>query len=106
MLDTDLAELYRVPTKSLHLAVKRNADRFPEDFMFQLTADAVAVAVVIFPTHSLSNGGSFSKSGLAEMEGCIARPALWKLLTVKHAMRTLVELLRNEAEETAGHQRH
>jgi len=55
--------------------------------------------------HSLSNGGSFSKSGLAEMEGCIARPALWKLLTVKHAMRTLVELLRNEAEETAGQQR-
>src|SRR5213593_1260285 len=37
MLDTDLAELYRVPTKSLNLAVKRNADRFPEDFMFQLT---------------------------------------------------------------------
>ncbi|PYJ47952.1 MAG: hypothetical protein DME87_14495 [Verrucomicrobia bacterium] len=30
MLDTDLAELYRVPTKSLNLAVKRNADRFPE----------------------------------------------------------------------------
>jgi hypothetical protein len=39
------------------------------------------------------------------MEGRIAGPALWKLLTVKHAMRTLVELLRNEAEETAGQQR-
>ena len=37
MLDSDLAELYRVPTKSLNLAVKRNANRFPEDFMFQLT---------------------------------------------------------------------
>src|SRR2546430_13299154 len=37
MLDTDLAGLYRVPTKSLNLAVKRNADRFPEDFTFQLT---------------------------------------------------------------------
>jgi hypothetical protein len=37
MLDADLAELYRVPTKSLNLAVKRNADRFPEDFAFQLT---------------------------------------------------------------------
>src|SRR5437899_8220657 len=54
MLDTDLAELYRVPTKSLNLAVKRNADRFPEDFTFQLTDDAVAVAVVIFPTPSPS----------------------------------------------------
>src|SRR5438876_5174768 len=49
MLDTDLAELYRVPTKSLNLAVKRNADRFPEDFMFQLTDDEAAV---IFPTLS------------------------------------------------------
>lgn len=36
MLDSDLAELYKVPTKSLNLAVRRNADRFPEDFMFQL----------------------------------------------------------------------
>src|SRR5437879_12070494 len=42
MLDADLAALYRVPTKSLNLAVKRNADRFPEDFMFQLTDDEVA----------------------------------------------------------------
>ena len=37
MLDKDLAELYKVPTKSLNLAVKRNIKRFPEDFMFQLT---------------------------------------------------------------------
>jgi hypothetical protein len=36
MLDTDLAELYGVPTKALNQAVKRNADRFPDDFMFQL----------------------------------------------------------------------
>jgi ORF6N domain-containing protein len=42
MLDADLAELYRVPTKSLNLAVKRNANRFPEDFAFQLTEDEVA----------------------------------------------------------------
>jgi len=42
MLDADLAKLYRVPTKSLNLAVKRNADRFPEDFTFQLTDDEVA----------------------------------------------------------------
>ena len=37
MLDSDLAALYGVPTKSLNLAVKRNAARFPNDFMFQLT---------------------------------------------------------------------
>ena len=39
MLDSDLAELYGVPTKVLNQAVKRNLERFPEDFMFQLTAE-------------------------------------------------------------------
>jgi len=37
MLDSDLAELYGVPTKRLNEQVKRNKDRFPADFMFQLT---------------------------------------------------------------------
>ncbi len=37
MLDSDLAELYDVETKVLNQAVKRNIDRFPEDFMFQLS---------------------------------------------------------------------
>ena len=38
ILDADLAEMYGVPTKRLNEQVKRNDDRFPEDFMFQLTA--------------------------------------------------------------------
>jgi hypothetical protein len=37
MLDADLARLYGVSTKRLNEQVKRNLDRFPEDFMFQLT---------------------------------------------------------------------
>jgi len=37
MLDFDLARVYGVETKSINRAVKRNADRFPKDFMFQLT---------------------------------------------------------------------
>ena len=37
ILDRDLAALYQVETKVLNQAVKRNIDRFPEDFMFQLT---------------------------------------------------------------------
>ena len=37
MLDFDLAELYEVQTKALNQAVKRNINRFPEDFMFELT---------------------------------------------------------------------
>ena len=39
MLDFDIAELYGVPTKALNQGVKRNIDRFPEDFMFQLTKE-------------------------------------------------------------------
>jgi phage regulator Rha-like protein len=39
MLDSDLAELYGVPTKAFNQAVKRNQARFPKDFMFQLTLE-------------------------------------------------------------------
>jgi len=39
MIDRDLAELYGVPTKRLNESVKRNIERFPNDFMFQLTDD-------------------------------------------------------------------
>lgn len=42
ILDKDLAELYDVKTKSLNLAVKRNIDRFPQDFMFQLSKEEFA----------------------------------------------------------------
>jgi len=39
MLDFDLAALYGVETRVFNQAVKRNAERFPEDFMFRLTAE-------------------------------------------------------------------
>jgi len=39
MLDSDLAELYNIETSALNRAVKRNLERFPEDFMFQLTKE-------------------------------------------------------------------
>ena len=42
MLDRDLADLYGVETRSLKQAVKRNIERFPEDFMFQLNKDELA----------------------------------------------------------------
>ena len=41
LLDEDLAEMYGVETKVLNQAVKRNFDRFPDDFMFQLTEDEI-----------------------------------------------------------------
>ena len=39
MIDTDLATLYRVPTKAFNQAVRRNIPRFPADFMFQITSE-------------------------------------------------------------------
>src|SRR5690349_21273464 len=42
MLSPDLAELYQVETRALVQAVKRNLDRFPADFMFQLTKEEYA----------------------------------------------------------------
>ena len=39
MIDRDLAELYGVTTKQMNQQVKRNTKRFPEDFMFRLTAE-------------------------------------------------------------------
>jgi hypothetical protein len=45
MIDADLAELYGVPTKALNQAIKRNSERFPADFMHQLTAEEKAEVV-------------------------------------------------------------
>jgi hypothetical protein len=45
LIDADLARLYGVPTRSLNQAVRRNADRFPEDFPFQLTKSEKAEVI-------------------------------------------------------------
>jgi len=52
-----LTELYQVPTKALNQAVRRNLDRFPEDFMFQLTreeSDAAGNATCPMPSPNLA----------------------------------------------------
>jgi ORF6N domain len=65
MLDSDLAKLYRVPTKVFNQAVKRNSDRFPSDFMFQLTAEDVkslrSQVVTLKSGHSFQGRGHHSK---------------------------------------------
>ncbi|MGH8696584.1 MAG: ORF6N domain-containing protein [Burkholderiales bacterium] len=54
MLDTDLAELYAVTTKRLNEQVRRNLERFPHDFCFQLTNQEVAILRSQFATSSLN----------------------------------------------------
>lgn len=56
MLDSDLAELYGVATKVLVQAIKRNLERFPEDFMLQLNYQEVAVLRSQFVTSRIHGG--------------------------------------------------
>ncbi len=68
MLDSDLAELYGVETGALNRAVKRNLDRFPEDFMFQLTAeemDALRCQTGILKSETVSKNRSQPVTGSA-----------------------------------------
>lgn len=57
MLDSDLAELYGVETKVLNQSIKRNLDRFPEDFMFQLTDSEWESLRSQFVTSKIGRGG-------------------------------------------------
>jgi hypothetical protein len=65
MLDKDLAEMYRVVTGHLNRAVKRNAKRFPDDFMFQLTPDELESLISQFGISSLNSEFSNLKSQFA-----------------------------------------
>jgi len=57
MLDSDLARLYEIETKALNRAVKRNMDRFPDFFMFQLTEDEFDSLRCQFGTSNEGKGG-------------------------------------------------
>jgi hypothetical protein len=57
MLDNDLAELYQIETKTLNRAVKRNTERFPKDFMFQLTGEEGKSLRYQFGTSNEGRGG-------------------------------------------------
>lgn len=58
MLDSDLAELYEVETKALNQAVRRNLDRFPIDFMFQLTSEEYQTLKSQTVTSKVGRGGN------------------------------------------------
>jgi hypothetical protein len=57
MLDSHLAEMYLVETKILNQAVKRNLDRFPKEFRFQLTHDEMNHLRSQIVTSSITHGG-------------------------------------------------
>ena len=61
MLDSDLAALYQVETKALKQAVKRNIERFPEDFMFELTKEEVECLRSQIVTLEIDGRGKYPK---------------------------------------------
>jgi hypothetical protein len=78
MLDSDLAELYQVETFNLNKAVKRNLDRFPQDFMFQLTkAEADVLRFQIGMSKPSGRGGrrylpyAFTEQGVAMLSSVL-----------------------------------
>jgi ORF6N domain len=60
MLDADVAALFRVPVYGLNQAVRRNRDRFPDDFMFQLTAAEAAALTAPFALANVGRGGRYT----------------------------------------------
>src|SRR5262245_21096202 len=94
LLDRDLAEIHDVETRALNQAVKRNAERFPIDFMFQLTA-AEANAVRLSRSHSviLKRGENIKYLPYAFTEhGALM---LANVLNSERAVQTSVQVVRS-----------
>ena len=100
LFDFDIARLYGVATRSLNQAVKRNRDRFPEDFMFQLTRqEAESLSASRSQTVILKRGQNikylpyaFTEQGVAMLSSVLRSP---RAVEVNIAiMRTFVQLRR------------
>ena len=89
MLDKDLAELYCVETRVLNQAVQRNKERFPEDFMFQLSEDEHEILISQFVT---SSWGGTRKMPYAFTEQGVAM--LSSVLRSKQAIRVNIQIMR------------
>jgi hypothetical protein len=84
MIDTDLAALYETETKRLKEQVKRNKDRFPEDFMFQLTREEKEQLVANCDRltnlrHSSVNPLAFTQQGVAMLSSILRSPKAVKI---------------------------
>lgn len=89
MLDKDLATLYRVETFNLNKAVKRNIDRFPEDFMFQLNNEEFKNLIFHF---GISSWGGTRKLPYAFTENGVAM--LSSVLNSKRAVQVNIQIMR------------
>src|SRR5438105_4240243 len=100
MIDRDLAALYGVETKNLNKAVRRNLDRFPSDFMFQLTAEETKNLKFQIGTSSSGYGGRrylpyvFTEQGVAMLSSVLrSRQAVQVNVAIMRAFVRLRETL-------------
>jgi len=105
ILDEDLAELYGVETKKLIQAVKRNEDRFPADFMFQLTNQEFSVLRSQIVTSKQGRGGrrtppyAFSEQGVAMLSSVLHSPrAVQVNIEIMRSFVRLRRILASNAE--------
>ena len=104
MLDYDLADLYEVETRALKQAVRRNEDRFPEDFMIQLTAEEVEVMVsqFVIPSKQQLGGAlpfAFTEQGVAMLSSVLkSKRALQVNIAIMRAFVVLRQYALNYSE--------
>lgn len=95
MLDADLAVLYDVQVKALNQAVRRNIERFPEDFMFQLTAEEITrlrSQTVTLKTGDLDRMGFDANA--SSLRSQIVTSMLSSVLRSRRAVLVNVEIMR------------
>ena len=105
MLDSDLAELYNVETKVLLQAVKRNKDRFPEDFMFQLDQEEYEALRSQIVTSNKGRGGrrfkpyAFTEQGIAMLSSILnSKRAIQVNIQIMRTFTKLREMIENNKE--------
>lgn len=105
MIDSDLAQLYKVETKVLNQAVKRNIERFPTDFMFQLTNTEWDHLKSQTVTSSQTWGGRrtlphvFSEQGVAMLSGVLkSKTAIEANITIMRAFVSMRKLITSNNE--------
>ena len=99
ILDRDLAALYQVETRVLNQAVKRNIDRFPEDFMFQLTWEEAEILKSQIIASS-SNDADFPRSQFVTLKGKGHNIKYLPYVFTEHGVIMMASLLRSEIAVT------
>ena len=87
MLDSDLAKIYDYEVRALNQQVKRNINRFPEDFMFQLTREEVDLVKSQFVTSPNGNFFEGQEGGSRKLPFVFTEQGIYMLATVLFAQR-------------------